>query len=373
MSVVSSDGSLGLPEGFLELPELVYEGDPQWIPESKVSVQASFSAQNTWFRDGRAQCFVIPGMARAAAFISPHMVIDGEQAAFFGFFESCNDSKADALLFNEVFTWAKEEGATKIYGPINFATFGNYRLRVQAEEGARTFQSEPYNPLSYPDILKAQGFSVSQEYLVQIADAKRTLAMTAQAEGLVEAMEAGGYRFEPLEVSRWMDNLPALHVLVDQTFALNFAYTPLPYDAFVRACGESFVKKACPHTSIMAFGPDGDIAGFCINYPHYGPLITQGAGADRVAVGELDFETHNPLLQQSPPRVVLVKTVATAPEHRKRGLMSAMGTCGIRQGQEHYDSFYAAMIRSDNPSRRYTRETHQEERWYALFSKDLSS
>jgi hypothetical protein len=372
MALVSCDGSKGLPDGFLELPEAVYAGDPQWVPESKEAVRAAFSLENSWFKDGRAQCFVIPGLVRAAAFISPHMVIDGQQSAFFGYFESQNDSEADGLLFDAVCAWAKEEGASRIFGPINFATFGNYRLRVRAEEGARTFQSEPYNPVSYPGILEAQGFSMSQEYLVQMADAQRTLAMTKAAHGLLPALETAGYRFLPLEVSLWLDNMPQLHVLVDQTFALNFAYTPLPYDAFVRACGESFVKKACPHTSVMALGPHGDIAGFCINYPHYGPVITQSAGNERVAVGDLNFETHNPRLQEHRPRVVLVKTIATAPDHRKQGLMNAMATYGILKGQEHYDSFFAAMIRSDNPSRRYTKDAHQAERWYALYAKVLS-
>ena len=91
----------------------------------------------------------------------------------------------------------------------------------------------------------------------------------------------------------------------------------------------------------------------------------------RVQVGELDYETHAPRLEAEPPRVALAKTVATAPGHQARGLMSAMGSHGVLETTDRYDTWFAAMIRSDNPSRRYTKERHGQERWYALYQKPL--
>jgi len=369
VNVEELDGIQGVPEGFCELAEAVYAGDDQWIPEDPAAVQAAFSKSHTWFQNGRARCFVIAGQARAAAFMGPDMVIDGVQAAFFGYWETTTD--ADETLFGAVEAWAKAQGAKALYGPINFTTYGTYRLRVSAEPGARTFQSEPYNPPSYPAVLERLGFEACQRYLVQISDTTDVERMARPFAALVDRFHADGYRFEPLTPALWLGRMPELHDLVDRTFARNFAYTPLPYEAFEKACGEAFVNKACPHASLVAFGPDDDIAGFSLVYPHYGPLITQGARDDRVQVGDLQHTLHASRLEDAPPRVALAKTLATAPAHRRKGLMGAMGSAGVLQTLGRYDRWFAAMIRSDNPSRRYTKETHALERWYALYRKDL--
>jgi hypothetical protein len=373
MNVIRKSGMTGVPDGFCELATEVYQGDDQWIPEDPQAITAAFSPENTWFQKGTSEVFLIAGKARAAAFIGPQdgpeMVIDGVKAAFFGYWETTEDPEADALLMAEIESWARAQGASALYGPINFTTYGTYRLRTSAEPDAKTFQSESYNPEGYPDVLEGLGFEACQRYLVQISDTESVTKMAAPFEQLIAGFEGMGYRFEPLTPELWLGRMSELHGLVDRTFRHNFAYTPLPYAAFERACGEAFVNKACPHASTLALGPDGSIAGFSLVYPHYGPVITQSAGAARVAVGDLQFAEHAPLLDRARPRVAIAKTLATAPGHQAKGLMGAMGSLGVLKTTDRYDAWFAAMIRSDNHSRRYTKGRHTAERWYALYSK----
>ena len=371
MRVEGRDGRTGVPDGFCELAAQVYADDGQWIPEDPATVTTAFSDANTWFQSGKARAFLIPGKARAAAFISPEMLIDGVQAAFFGYWETTEDPECDRLLMTQVEAWARDQGASVLYGPINFTTYGTYRLRVSAEPNARTFQAESYNPEGYPAVLEGLHFKTCQRYLVQISDTTSVTQMAEPFQAVIDGFQQAGYRFEPLTPELWLGRMSELHGLVDRTFRHNFAYTPLPYAAFERACGEAFVNKACPHASLVAFGPEGDIAGFSLVYPHYGPIITQGAGEGRVSVGDLHHASHASLLEASPPRVALAKTLATAPGHQARGLMSAMGSLGVLETPDRYDAWFAAMIRSDNPSRRYTKERHSAERWYALYQKAL--
>ncbi len=371
MSIDTRDGQAGVPDGFCELAQAVYAGDDQWIPEAPDAIAAAFSSGNSWFQKGRAQAFLLPDQARAAVFVSPEMVIDGERAAFFGYWETTQDAEADRQLMDAIEGWARDQGAAVLYGPINFTTYGTYRLRVSAEPGARTFQAESYNPEGYPGVLEGLGFETCQRYLVQASSTQSVLQMAEPFQVVIDQFRAAGYRFEPLTPELWLGRMEELHGLVDRTFKHNFAYTPLPYAAFEKACGEAFVNKACPHASVVVLGPAGDIAGFSLVYPHYGPVITQGAGEARVSVGDLHHATHAPLLEAAPPRVALVKTVATAPGHQEKGLMGAMGSWGILETTERYDAWFAAMIRSDNPSRRYTKERHSHERWYGLYRKAL--
>ena len=375
MKVETTDGLSGVPDGFCELAQAIYQGDDQWIPEDPQAITAAFSPENAWFQKGSAELFLIKGKARAAAFIGPQggpeMVIDGLKAAFFGYWETTEDPEADRLLMAKVEAWAKAQGASVLYGPINFTTYGTYRLRTSAEPQAKTFQSESYNPEGYPKVLESLGFEACQRYLVQISSHESVMQMAEPFKALIGGFEGMGYRFEPLTPELWLGRMDELHGLVDRTFRHNFAYTPLPYAAFEKACGEAFVNKACPHTSTVAIGPDGSIAGFSLIYPHYGPVITQSAGTERVAVGELNYATHAPLLTGFGPQVGIAKTLATAPGHQAKGLMGAMGSLGVLKSDGRYDAWFAAMIRSDNHSRRYTKGRHSAERWYALYAKAL--
>ena len=55
MSFDQRDGSAGLPDGFAELPPLVYADDPRWIPEDPQFLRLLFSPANPWLARGRAR------------------------------------------------------------------------------------------------------------------------------------------------------------------------------------------------------------------------------------------------------------------------------------------------------------------------------
>ena len=55
-------------DAFVELPRLVYAGDPLWIPEEEAQLRRAFSCSNPWFASGSAVTLFIPGCARLAVF-----------------------------------------------------------------------------------------------------------------------------------------------------------------------------------------------------------------------------------------------------------------------------------------------------------------
>lgn len=363
-------GGEGLPKGFLDLPPLIYADDPLWIPEEPRLVEAAFDNGNLWFERGRAFALVIPERARLAVFVDPAALIGARPAAFFGYWETVGDAETDAALFARAEGWARTRGALDLYGPINFTTYGNYRLRLSAEPGAIPFPGEPYNPPFYPDRLARLGFALRETYLTQVSPMSVARELR-EARRRVAARAGGRYRIEALTPEVWLRHLGDMHRLADAIFGGSFAYTPLPYPAFERACGEAFIRRACPVTSVIAYGPNGEIAGLFLVYPHYGPLVVQGAGGGRVSVSELSFERHGPLLARSGYRAAVLKTVGVAPEHRHRGLMEAITVSALDRGEGRYDHWLGALIRSDNPSRRFAEGKTPFERSYALYVKRL--
>jgi hypothetical protein len=234
------------------------------------------------------------------------------------------------------------------------------------------FPGEPYNQDDYPDRLARLGFSIAQEYLTYVGSGTLAQLSLPAKRPMRDGLCAQGFTFAPLSHAEWLRRLPELHGLVDAIFAENFAYTPLSYEAFARACGPSFIAKACPHTSVIASAPDGGLAGFFLTLPHYGPLVNQGAGRDRVAVADLRFDPHGMALCAAGRATALAKTVGVAPAYRSVGLMDAMTVTTFEAGSTIYDTWLGALIRCDNHSANYAGGRGLPERRYGLFVKEMS-
>jgi hypothetical protein len=312
----------------------------------------------------------IPGSARLAVFRQHGCIVEGRQAAWFGYFEAMNDSGCTEMLLAEAATWARAQGAEVLYGPIDFNTFGKYRVRVSAESAGIPFPGEPYNPAYYAELLRSAGFGVAREYVTQIGRI-RPRPLEAKRE-LARAVAEAGYTFEPLDGDRWLAALPELHRKADEIFSDAFAYTPVSYEQFAAGYGASVARRLCARTSLLARGPDGDLAGFCLVYPHYGPLAVQGSTLGRVSVSDLSYDAHDSILAAAGGSVAVAKTVGVCPKHRGRGLMDALGASVIDRGVGRYDRWVGAMIRADNPSRRFGAAHMEVERSYALYRQALN-
>lgn len=360
----------GVPDGFLELPARVYAGDPMWIPEDPAVTQEAFSSINPWFSHGIAQTWCRPGRARVAAFFAPSHCVGGEPAAFFGYWETLNDRRSNVALFHAVETWAAEQGAEVLYGPINFTTYGLYRLRVEAEWGAVTFPGEPYNPPYYPALLESLGFVPHENYVTTVVTSAQTKTVRESLAPKHKKVLSLGYRFAPLDVSTWVEKLPLIHRLIDNIFGENLAYTPLSFESFSKVAGASFVRRSCPITSVVAYGPQGDIAGFILVVPHYGPLVVAGARNDEwVSIGDLDYKEHRSLLACRGRPDVLLKTLGVAKAHRNVGLMPALIVEVLDRGMNLWDRWFPVLIRSGNRSGQLAEGMGKTVRRYVLYRK----
>lgn len=361
------DPEAGLPDAFTELTGKIYAADPFWPGEDTDALRQQFSPANPWFETGSAWIGVVPGTARLAGFFS-NREIDGEPAAFFGFWEGFDDPSAHKDLFRELSAWATARGAKRLHGPINFTTFNAYRLRLDCFE-AGCFPGEPWNPNYYPALMDKLGFDCRYRYL----------STFNQTEDIVQSV-AGDYlkvkpkleqvvRMDAMTPEFWMDNLDEIYGFVDQVFGANFAYTPISRDAFRSHCGEAFAKRFCPTSSVLARSQDGRIAGFFLVFPDYGPLLGRNT-PKAVASKDLCYQRHFQDLAR--PRRALAKTAGVHPDFRSLGLFTAMSCELSLRAEGLYDELGAALVREDNNSRQFAlRHGTASQRHYGLFQKAL--
>lgn len=362
------DGKQPLPEAFIDIARQVYVDDPNWLPEEADGLRKQFSATNPWF-DGRRACVaVIEGKGRLAGFL-PGQEINGEPVAFFGFWEAVEDVDANRELFAAVEAWARSHGAKRLYGPINFSTFGANRLRLDTFE-LGCFPGEPYNPAYYPALMEQLGYTRGMRYYSYPVNIEGLLEGSRVEFEKIKPVVDAHFAIEALTPQVWLDNLDQFYELVEQIFGQNFAYTPISREAFGVAMGEAFAAKMCPHASILARTPDGRIAGFFIAVPDYAPLIKQGAAA-RIDASEFKFDRDFERLPH--PRAVLAKSVGIHPDFRRTGLSIYLGLELSRRARElgGYDTVIGALIREDNPSGRFPSRHVFDTRMYGMFEKAL--
>jgi len=360
-----------LPDEFFRLPRKVYSNHPNWLPENEQMVRRQFSSENYFFTTNNcAWVGMVDEIARLAGFFYPDMKIDDEPTAFFGFWETENDLGISRSLFEEFESWARGKGAQKVYGPINFSTYFDNRLRTDSFGGG-CYQGEPYNPEYYPELLEAMGFCVHSNYKTWITENPRMvgeLTKKSHEEAMAEIVKT--FDIQTLTPQMWIDYLEQLYPVTDEIFKQNFAYTPISADAYKAFCGPEFVKKFCPKSSVITFHREsGNIAGFFLSFPDYSPLLRQG-NPNRIDANAINYNEHFQLLQK--PRMVLSKTAGIMPEYRKHGLYTAMSWELNKRAVEYYEYLAGCMARSDNPSVRIAERFGMGLRSYALYSKKVA-
>lgn len=361
------DPAQALPAAFTELPHQVYAGDANWLGEDAAAVQRQFSSANPWFADGQAWLGVLPGQARLAGFCR-QQVVDGEVAAFFGYWEGVDELEPHAALFSALKDWARAQGAKRLYGPINFSTYGAYRLRLDGHEEP-AFPGEPANPGYYPTLLTQQGFALRYRYLSTFQDTPSVVASIKADYQRVKPKLEQLVRFDAMTPAFWMNHLDELYDFVEAVFGNNFAYTPISREGFGAACGEAFAERFCPQTSVLARRLDGRIAGFFLVFPDYSPLMRQGC-AQAVAASDIRYAPHADLLPL--PRMALAKTGGVHPDFRAHGLFTALSCELSLRADGVYEQLCAALVRDDNPSIKMAqRHGLAHERHYGLYHLPL--
>ncbi|MDX1694549.1 MAG: hypothetical protein R3208_12355 [Ketobacteraceae bacterium] len=361
------DPAKELPAGFVELPGKVYSEYPDWIPEVEAVVRYMFSQQNKYFAVGKVWVGLNDN-TRLAGFLAPHQRIEGKLAAFFGYWETKDNPAANKALFEAFEEWARDQGAERIYGPINFSTYGMYRIRLDSFDAGQ-FIGEPFNPPYYPGLLEGLGYELAKMYgTSNIPDlAKAAEKSREYVDSLKQAVESE-YVVKLVTAEYWLDRIEELYGLTLEIFEENFAYTPITLDDFRKACGESFAAKICQHSSVVAETRDGEIAGMMLCFPDYSALVRQGT-RQPIAPETVSFAKHFDSLPD--PRTLLLKTAGVSDRHRGKYLYTYLFNLCVLNALPYYDKALGCLYVIDNPSRKTADRMSQDLRHYALYSKEL--
>jgi hypothetical protein len=358
-----------VPGDFIALPHTLYRYDPHWLPEDPAGIAAAFGEHNPYFARNQARIWMVSGQVRLAGFFDPLLKINGEPVAFFGYWETTENAAINRQVFVRFERWAAAHGARKVYGPINFSTYGNYRIRLNLLPGEGCFPGEPYNPPYYAALLETCGYGLEALYQSQFIPDNQVENVYASKEALHQQMADKPFRIMQLQPDFWLDRLPEIYRMIDHTFRNNFAYAPISFETFAHRYGPAFAGRFCPQLSVAALNRQDQIIGFTLSFPDYAPLCRNGL-AEPLKLSDIRYVQHFPLLI-SP--TLLVKTLGVSPEYRQSGLMNAMGAYLMTHFRQYYARAMACLMKNENYSTHFFRNLPGVQiRQYGLYGKVVS-
>lgn len=296
------------------LRERVYADDDEWCPPLEGKLERELRRPEF---AGRQRVFIArrPGedIGCAVVRLSEKIRLGGESVATIGNFEALDDEEAVTRLLREASKWAKGRGAERVVGPMNGDTWHSYRLSLGPRDEAPFFM-EPYNPPYYPKLWQQAGFEQLATYhSLRIDDvagaARQHRPRWAKARAL-------GYRVEPMTEISIDDALDRVYEMVCVVFADAFLYTPIRRAAFKKLY-DGVERLLKGELSFFLVDRDGDDAGFAFVFPDY-------ADAIRAMNGRTNLWAKAKFAAHRSTDTANVKTFGIMPEHRGRGLSSAM-------------------------------------------------
>jgi len=326
VEVVATGERAGLKE-FIELPYTLYRDDPYWVPPLRIAVKELLDRKkHPFYANADAEFYIARQNGRAvgriaAVFDRAYNGFQGEDAGFFGFFESINDPSVAEALLTQARQWVTGRGAKFLRGPVNPST--NYECGMLIDGFDRSpMVMMPYNPRYYPQLMETVGLVKAKDLL-----AYRSNANTIDIERIQRIAEKvlakHGVRVRPINMKDFDAEVGRVWELYGKAWSRNWGFVPMSREEF-KAMGKEMKQILKPE--LVLIGEAGDqVIGFALALPDVN-FALKPAGGNLLPTGLFKILYYQRLIKD-------VRVLALGVEERYRA--SGVGA-----------AFYATLVRN---------------------------
>jgi hypothetical protein len=230
IEIMAADSKSEVRE-FIRFPWKVYRNDPYWVPPLILDMKKLLDkSRHPFYGHSTAEFFLArrggETVGRIAAIQNNnHNRFHNEQAAFFGFFESVNDSEIALALLDKVAQWAQERGMKELRGPMNFST--NETLGILVEG----FDSNPcimmtHNPPYYGELIEKAGFEKAMDLYAWFLLTEKGLNPKITRVG-EKVLKDEGIRIRTLEMKRFWQEVDIIQGIYNDAWSNNWGFVPM--------------------------------------------------------------------------------------------------------------------------------------------------
>jgi hypothetical protein len=343
-------------EMFLDVPARVYAKDPNWVPPLRSDVAKQFAPTNPFLQYGKLQQFIAldqggkkpQAVGRIVAIINRRLIArEGQNVGLFGFFECLPNLAIAKSLLAAACQWLREQGITRVRGPIDLSTHNNCLFLVDGFDSPPMVMM-PYNPSYYPEFMEEDGwYKAKDAYAYNFPLDKPLPTEFAKAYGIACK---SGVTFRPLRTKGegFAEDCINLYHLFNRAFANNWSSTPRSQEEFLEEA-TSLQSLVDPDVFPVA-EYNGEMIGFFMGLPDYNIPLKHVSGKLNW-LGILKFLWYRRQIDQG--RVI---AICSLPEYRRKMVPLALIYLGMQGGIQKgkpYKRAELSWIYEDNlPSRK---------------------
>ncbi|HEY1341346.1 MAG TPA: hypothetical protein VGF59_27740 [Bryobacteraceae bacterium] len=344
IDVVAVEDKQGLNE-FIEFPYRLYRGDPHWVPPLRIAVRELLDRKkHPFYANAEAQFFLARrngGVAsRIAAILDKaHNRFHGEQASFFGFFESVNDAGVAEALLSQARKWVADRGAKFMRGPVNPST--NYECGMLIDG----FDSDPmimmtYNPQYYPVLMDQMGLRKAKDLFAYLSS---TSAIDEQKICRVADKVLKHHRVtvRPINMKDFDGEVERVWNVYQAAWARNWGFVPMTREEFFLQGKE--LKQVLKPDLVLIGEVGGRTVGFALALPDVNQAL-KPAKRSLFPTGLLKILYYQRLVKR-----VRVVALGVVEEYRASGLAAGFYATLVRNARRlGYGDSEMSWILEDN-------------------------
>ena len=318
---------------FLEVSYGIYRNDPLWVAPLLMDLKKVFTDANPLFQHAQMQLWVATqggrDVGRVAGIIDEsYNRISKDRTAFFGFFESANDTQVGAPLFQTVRDWARSKGMTRLLGPMNPTTNDECGLLIKGFDSSPVFMMT-YNPEYYISLTEAAGFRKAKDLLAFHIDLAGIPMDRLTRIGRKVKERNANLAFRPVRKKTLKQDIGKIKEVYNAAWQENWGFVPMT-DAEVDFMAER-LKPLLMEGLIWLAETQTETVGFLLALPDYNVALKPLEGR-LLTPRLLGFIPY--LLGWKRPTRTRVLTLGVKEKYRGKGLESAMLIEGLRVGFE---------------------------------------
>ncbi|MBN2744691.1 MAG: GNAT family N-acetyltransferase [Marinilabiliaceae bacterium] len=321
--IIQEVNTTSLKETFLNLVDIIYKSDPNYIRPLDVMIDEIFNpTTNPLFANGEATRFVLFDAAmhpigRIAAFINRNKAYGYEQpTGGIGFFECINEPSAATRLFDTAKAWLAQRGMQAMDGPINFGENDNF-WGLLVDGFTPPGFGMPYNPPYYRQLFEEYGFQPYYEQITSHLNLKKPFPerFWKIAERVISKPELTFRHFTWKEAPRFADDFINIY---NDAWQFHENFTPMQ-PAYLHAT----LQKARPflrENFIWYAYWQGEPIGFLVMFPDANQIIRHLNGKMGF-LNKLRFLWYRHMQPLTRARVTVL---GVKPHYQRMGIESAL-------------------------------------------------
>ncbi|MDJ0619849.1 MAG: hypothetical protein QNJ63_24425 [Calothrix sp. MO_192.B10] len=317
-------------QAFLDIPEKVYQNDPNWVPPIRSSIAKQLLPDNPFSEYGQFQQFIAvesgsgKPLGRIVAAINQRLIEqEGKNIGLFGYFESVEELEIAQGLLETACQWLRDRGMIIARGPINLSTHNSCLFLVDGFDSPPMMMM-PYNPAYYPQFMEHLGWQKAKDAYAY--DFTLDSSLSAKFEKGYRIACKSGITFRPIHTKGegFEQDCRSLYQLFTTAFANNWSSTPRTEDEFLEEAKD--LQQLVDPDVFPVAEDNGRMIGFWMGLPDYNIALKHVNGKLNW-LGILKFLWYRRQIDQG--RVI---AIASLPEYRRQMVPLALIYLGMQGG-----------------------------------------